>query len=130
MTSNPLERQIDTLGWLHIVFNALFLAVGLGLFLLMVGLGIFNGDPRTATLFTFMGIFLAGAMSLLALPGIIAGYGLLKRRPWARMVAVVLGILGLVNVPLGTALGIYTLWVLFRPDAARLFDHERSALPL
>jgi hypothetical protein len=130
MTSNPLERQIDTLGWLHIVFNALFLAVGLGLFLLMAGLGIFNGDPRTATLFTFMGIFLAGAMSLLALPGIIAGYGLLKRRPWARMVAIVLGLLGLVNMPFGTALGIYTLWVLFQPDAAGIFEQERADLPL
>jgi hypothetical protein len=44
--------------------------------------------------------------------GIIAGWGLLERRPWARMMAIVLGCVFLIDMPFGTALGIYTLWVL------------------
>lgn len=44
--------------------------------------------------------------------GIIAGWGLLDRQPWARMLAIVLGFINLVHMPFGTALGIYTLWVL------------------
>ena len=36
----------------------------------------------------------------------------MERRPWARMLAIVLGVLALFKVPLGTALGVYTLWVL------------------
>ncbi len=44
--------------------------------------------------------------------GVIAGWGLLDRRPWARMLAIVLGCIGLIDMPFGTALGIYTLWVL------------------
>jgi hypothetical protein len=44
--------------------------------------------------------------------GAIAGWGLLDRQPWARMLAIVLGFLHLLNMPFGTALGIYTLWVL------------------
>ena len=50
---------------------------------------------------------------------LIAGYGLLQRRPWGRVVAIVAAILALLKFPLGTALGIYTLWVL-APGASGL----------
>jgi len=60
--------------------------------------------------------------------------GLLEREPWARTLALVLGFLSLFKVPVGTALGIYTLWVLlpaqseqeYRRLAAR---HERWTVP-
>ncbi len=60
-----------------------------------------------------MGLALV-AGSVLAL---VAGWGLLDRQPWARMLVIVLGILNLLNVPFGTALGIYTLWVLLPAES-------------
>jgi hypothetical protein len=50
---------------------------------------------------------------------LIAGFGLLNRRPWGRVVAIVAAILALLKFPFGTALGIYTLWVL-APGASGL----------
>jgi zinc-ribbon domain len=47
-----------------------------------------------------------------ALLGLLAGMGLLQRQPWGRLLAIVLAFVGLVDLPLGAALGIYTLWVL------------------
>jgi hypothetical protein len=47
-----------------------------------------------------------------AIAGAIAGWGLLDRRPWARTLAIILGVLALFDIPFGTALGVYTLWVL------------------
>jgi hypothetical protein len=47
-----------------------------------------------------------------AAAGLFAGWGLLERQPWARMLAIVLGCFSLPDMPFGTALGIYTLWVL------------------
>jgi hypothetical protein len=44
--------------------------------------------------------------------GLAAGVGLLNRQPWARMLAIVLAFINLIEMPLGTALGIYTLWTL------------------
>ena len=43
---------------------------------------------------------------------LLVGYSLLTRRPWGRTLAIVVGILTLLKPLLGTALGIYTLWVL------------------
>lgn len=42
----------------------------------------------------------------------IAGIGLLTKQPWARILALVMGCISLLNIPFGTALGIYTIWVL------------------
>lgn len=50
---------------------------------------------------------------------IVAGAGLLMAQSWARMLAIILGIIRLINIPFGTALGIYTLWVLL-PDQSNL----------
>jgi hypothetical protein len=43
---------------------------------------------------------------------LLTGYALLTRQPWGRVFAIIFGILALIHLPLGTALGIYTLWVL------------------
>jgi hypothetical protein len=56
-------------------------------------------------------------LTIACVAGVAAGSGLLDRRPWARGLALVLGCLALIDFPFGTALGIYTLWVLFSPGA-------------
>ena len=61
----------------------------------------------------FVGLMLLG-MSVLSL---MAGWGLLERQPWARMLAIVLGVIHLINIPFGTALGGYTLWVLLPAES-------------
>jgi len=53
-----------------------------------------------------------GISMVMAVAGVITGWGLLERQSWARMLAIVLGFLALFQIPFGTALGIYTLWVL------------------
>ena len=58
---------------------------------------------------------------VLLLPGLVVGIGLLKLRPWARILGIVMSALDLTHIPFGTALGIYGLWVLFNRETERLF---------
>jgi hypothetical protein len=58
-------------------------------------------------------------MTALGAVGFFAGWGLLERAPWARMLTIVLGCFALLHMPLGTALGIYTLWVLLPAESER-----------
>ena len=103
-----------------------------GLVLIVVAQTIFghvihipNGPPPEVTvwlrpLLTFIGwLILAKAAA-----GFIAGWGLLQRQEWARIVALVVGFVALLNVPIGTALGVYTLWVLLPSQS----DDEYKAL--
>jgi hypothetical protein len=58
----------------------------------------------------------------ISLPGLITGIGLLKLQPWARIVGIVLSAINLINIPFGTALGIYGLWVLLNKETEQLFS--------
>jgi hypothetical protein len=59
--------------------------------------------------------------------GFLAGWGLLNREPWGRVLALVLGFIALIHVPLGTALGVYTLWVLLPGNAEAEYEKYQAA---
>jgi hypothetical protein len=48
----------------------------------------------------------------LSLPFLLAGWGLLKGKRWGEAAAVVAAVFNVWNVPLGTALTIYTFWAM------------------
>lgn len=60
-----------------------------------------------------------------SIAGFLAGWGLLNYRPWARMLTMILGIISLIHIPFGTALGIYTLWVLLPAESEQ--EYRRLA---
>jgi hypothetical protein len=128
MTYRQLEQHVPILGWLYIISSAFFLLLGLLLFILLGGIGFFavSSDPQAPAIMLLVGLFIAGIMAIVALPGLAAGWGLLKRKNWGRVLALIVGILNLFNFPLGTALGAYTLYVLLQPDATAYFQGEKA----
>ena len=76
--------------------------------------------PREAFIWLRPLMVSLGSLALLkAGAGFFAGWGLLRRESWARILALIVGFLALLNIPLGTALGIYTLWVLLPAQSDR-----------
>ena len=59
---------------------------------------------------------------VLAAPCVVTGIALLNFRPWARTSGTVLAVLQMINVPLGTALGVYSLWVLLSEGTDMFFE--------
>ncbi len=68
--------------------------------------------------------FIAILVVAKAAAGFVVAWGLLRREPWARMVTIILAFLALFNVPFGTALGIYTLWVLLPAESDAEYEKE------
>ncbi|HSM57759.1 MAG TPA: hypothetical protein VK879_16520 [Candidatus Sulfomarinibacteraceae bacterium] len=131
MTEKQLEQHVKLLGWLHILSHAIFLVIGFFVFVMLVGIGLFAGpDAGASGVMAMIGLFVGGLMLVLALPGLLAGYGLLKRRSWGRLLALIVGILNLFNFPLGTALGVYTLWVLLQNEATDYFNGLKPSMQL
>lgn len=131
MNYRQLEQHVPILAWIHIVASAFFLILGVFLFLLLGGLGVFaaSGDPDAPFILLIIGLFVGGIMVVMALPGILAGWGLLKRKNWGRVLALIVGIINIFNVPIGTAIGVYTLYVLLQPEASAYFNGEKEVLP-
>jgi hypothetical protein len=114
------------------VYGALGLALGVVGLLFFGGLGavvgMTNADPNSIIAVPILGAIGVIAFlffGVLSLPGVLAGYGLLKYRPWARILTIILSCLDLFNFPIGTALGVYGLWVLFSPRVSAMFERGR-----
>lgn len=108
---SDLAWHVRVLGILWIIFGALRIVPALFfLSFTRVGIPFLPWQVRgwIAPVLVPLGIL----FSVTAATGIIAGWGLLQRASWARVLALVLGIVALIHPPFGTALGIYTLWVL------------------
>jgi len=127
-----MADHVKILAVLHIVFGALGLLAALVVLLIFGGVAsLVSGvahDPDAyiaAPIVGIVGAVLFVFLLLLSLPGILAGVGLLKFQPWARVLTIVLCAINLLNVPFGTALGVYGLWVLLNNETEQLFAVRR-----
>ena len=128
-----LRRNLQPLGVLWCVFAAYRVIAGLfGMVFLKAFAGNgwgrhFGNDGWGAPHGLWTALLPVIAFTTLAYAALAAftGWSLLNRRPWGRTLAIVAGVLALFKFPLGTALGIYTLWVLAPRQAG--MEWERIA---
>lgn len=117
MQVSRVEQHIKMLGVLWIAY-AVFHALG-GAVLLIVANTIFGRQNYGGEHAAFLHALLTCIAMFLLLKGgasLIAGFGLLERQDWGRTLALVMAFIALINVPFGTAMGVYTLWVLMSPQ--------------
>ena len=130
------EQHIKYLGWSHIGYGAFF-ALFFGLFMGIFGLGMLAGllnEPGPAgpplILMVFMLLFMTVMFGLFTLPSLVAGYGLLKGKKWAKVWAIISAVLAGGQFPMGTAVTVYTFWFLFSEPGKQYFDRGSNyALP-
>ena len=133
-TGGPVATHVKVLAVLYIIFGVcgLLLAFGMLAVFGIAGLAAAStSEPDAWVALPVLGITgsaLAFVLIVLSLPGIIAGAGLLKFKPWARIVTIVISALNLMNFPFGTIIGIYGLWVMLSDEGARLFNPSQPAV--
>lgn len=127
METRNWDLHLSVLGWLYIIGNAIYLVIAVMGFIFLTGIGFVAEDPEAVKVLSFLGSIGVVFFTILAVPGLVAGVGLLKRKTWARVLALVLAILSLLNFPIGTAVGIYAIWVLLQTDVSEYFMPLKSA---
>jgi hypothetical protein len=122
-----MATHVKILAWLHIIFGVFGLFAALAVMGgTMLG-GMFSGSFTGMIGMGLIGTFAALVLVAFAVPGLIAGYGLLHFYPWARILTIVLAIFELFRFPFGTCLGVYSLWVLLTREGAALFEPRVEA---
>ena len=123
-----VHAHIRLLGILWLALSA-FEAVG-GLIALVLVKTLFNPEVGIQIpLFVAPLVKMVAILTLVkAAGGFFAGWGLLNRQPWARTLAIAMGVISLFfHVPFGTALGVYTLWVLLPSHSEAEYEKYQSA---
>lgn len=111
---NQMYKHIKAVGWIH----TLLIPGAVGLVLL---LGLPSGDSKASALGMLLPVIL-----LVFGPEIYAGIGVLQRSLMARKVIIWYSSLFLIAFPIGTAIGAYSLWVLFNEETKNIFSDHRG----
>jgi hypothetical protein len=126
---HDIGMHINILGWLFVGCGILFGLLG---FMMIFAGQLLQRLPLIAPvppdfpvpMAHFAG-WVAGVIGLfvIAMGGGVAaaGVGLLQYKSWGRVLAIIMAILMLFKFPIGTAVGIYALWVLFSHEGQEYY---------
>lgn len=119
-----MDKHIALVAALNIGFGILGILIAVILFIVLIGAGFLSGDPEAMTILSTVGTALAFFFVVISIPEIVGGIGLLKRQPWSRVLIIIIAVLDLFAIPIGTAIGVYSLWVMLNDETAALFTRE------
>ena len=119
-----MEKHINVIAALRIGFSILGIIIGIIIFLILYVIGNATNDYDAKIVLPIIANVLIAIFIILSIPGIIAGIGLFKRKEWARVLTLIISVLDLVNIPIGTALGAYSIWALVQPETVELFKRK------
>jgi uncharacterized membrane protein len=125
-----VHGHLKTLGILWCVYGAYRALMGITASFFLIGLshnGFFQHfNPDGGFPFASLSPIMGSIASMVAILSVmsaalafVTGYALLNRKSWGRILAIIAGVLALIKIPIGTAIGIYTLWAL-APSASGL----------
>jgi Ca2+/Na+ antiporter len=122
-----MKNHVTLLAALRIGWSAMGIITAIIVFVAVVGGGLISGDETAIAITSLVGSIIATIILVLSLPGLVAGIGLLRLRPWSRFLTLVLAVFDLMAVPIGTAFGLYAIWVLVQEETVALFEGKVSA---
>jgi asparagine N-glycosylation enzyme membrane subunit Stt3 len=124
-----MAQHVRNLGWCFIIYSGFLFMIAVIVAVILGGAGALSGDRQSMLITGTVAVAVASILVVLSLPGLIAGFGLLKFRPWARILALIIGAVHVFSFPFGTALCIYAFWVLLNVQTPPLFEVEGRPQP-
>lgn len=121
-----MDKHITFVAVLNIGFGALGILIAIASFIAIVGGGLISGDREAIEITSIVGTVIAGFFLVTSIPEIIGGIGLLNRRPWARIVILIVAVLDLFCIPIGTIIGVYEIWVLMQEETIGILEKKGS----
>lgn len=120
-----MKQQVSLVGALHVGFGILGLLGALAIYLTFhFAFEFIEEEPMVENIIAFVGNTLSLIIFFISVLGVIGGAGLFSYKPWARVLVMIVSAINCLNVPVGTAKGVYSIWVLMQPETIELFDAE------
>ena len=116
-----MEKHISVVAALRVGMSVLLIFLAVLLFFVMHFVGRLSGDPELQGILSIIAMVLGAFLLIVSIPGVIAGIGLFNRKEWARILTLVLSVFDLIRFPVGTAIGVYSIWALVQPEVVEQF---------
>ena len=116
-----MEKHVNVVAALHIGLSIFGISIALIVAIILNFAGSFITDPTAVKIVPIITGIVVWVVIFFSIPGIIAGIGLFRRKEWARILTLILSVIKLMNIPIGTAVGVYSIWVLVQYETTALF---------
>lgn len=122
-----MENHVKAVGIIHIAFSVMGIIAAIIVFtILNIVAKMPDVEEEAVRVLQIVGMVVPWFIIVLSLPGVIGGIGLLKQQNWARILILIKSFLDLLSFPLGTAVGIYSIWVLFDKRTTKIFAESKK----
>ncbi len=123
MEKRNMKQHVSFVGALHVGFGILGLMGAVAIYLSFIFVFDFvEQEPVAQKVLSFVGNTLSLIILFFSSLGVIGGIGLFSYKPWARILVMIVSAINCLNVPVGTAKGVYSIWVLMQPETIDLFE--------
>jgi hypothetical protein len=128
-----MDTQVKVVAYLNIIYGCLGILVGVFFAIVLGGVvsivGFTTPDPAVPMgILTIVAIFLFSLFFLVSIPGVIGGLGILWNQEWGRILTIIVSVFNLLSIPIGTAVGLYSIIVLLSKDA-QIYFHPQTPPP-
>lgn len=118
-----MKKHVTVVGALQIGFSSLWLIFAVGIFFLFGFIRGQVGDDETAqTVLGIIGIAFPAFIGVISLFGLVGGIAVLSYKGWGRIITIIVSGLGCFFIPIGTLVGVYSIWVMMQDDTVKLFN--------
>ena len=116
-----MRTHIKVVAIINIILGAIGVLAGLGVFASGTFGSLMSGSLVGAIAGTVTSAVIGVIIACISAVSVVAGFGLLNGKSWARYVVIVLSVLHLFSFPFRTIFGVYSLWALLSADGKREF---------
>jgi hypothetical protein len=124
---NKMEKHLTVVAALQVGFSVLGILAAIIVYTVLHNVMHFADDPETVNILRIVARWVSLFLLVISIPGLVGGIGLFMKKNWARILVLIISVLDLLNIPLGTIIAVYSIWVLVQEDTVKLFDDQESS---
>ena len=125
MEESRMKKHVTVVGAIQIGAGILGLIGALTVFFaLNFAKGMVGDEDVPSVVLSFLSISLPILIGFMATLSLVGGIALLSYKSWARILVMIVSVMGCFFIPIGTLVGVYSIWTLMQDDTIKLFKSQ------
>jgi len=121
-----MEKHLTIVAAIQVGFSIFGILIAVVVYTVLMNVAGFVNEEEAVYVLPIVARWVAIFFLVISIPGLVGGIGLFMRKSWARILIIILSVIELLNIPIGTAIAIYSIYVLVQDDTVKLLNGKSS----
>jgi hypothetical protein len=125
---NKMQKHLTVVAALQVGFSILGIVAAFLIYAILMNVAGFVEEKEGIYVLSLIARYGSIFILIISIPGLIGGIGLFLKQIWARYLILIISVFDLLNIPIGTAIAVYSIWVLVQDDTVKLFSQKDTTI--